>query len=142
MANLTKQQSILISPRVINTINSLPEDERIAVVTAFVGDMIMGVKVEDSLTPIQTMLYAVIKSYVQRDSLQYNNKQIAIFNLDGIPPARRGVPQIEVKFDIDANGILSVTATDKGTGKEQHITVESKGNLSNEDIERLIKIQP
>jgi hypothetical protein len=47
MANLTKQQSILISPRVINTINSLPEDERIAVVTAFVGDMIMGVKVED-----------------------------------------------------------------------------------------------
>jgi hypothetical protein len=70
MANLTKQQSILISPRVINTINSLPEDERIAVVTAFVGDMIMGVKVEDSLTPIQTMLYAVIKSYVQRDSLQ------------------------------------------------------------------------
>lgn len=79
MANLTKQQSILISPRVINTINSLPEDERIAVVTAFVGDMIMGVKVEDSLTPIQTMLYAVIKSYVQRDSLQYNNKQIAIW---------------------------------------------------------------
>ena len=78
MANLTKQQSILISPRVINTINSLPEDERIAVVTAFVGDMIMGAKVEDSLTPIQTMLYAVIKSYVQRDSLQYNNKQIAI----------------------------------------------------------------
>lgn len=78
MANLTKQQSILISPRVINTINSLPEDERIAVVSAFVGDMIMGVKVEDSLTPIQTMLYAVIKSYVQRDSLQYNNKQIAI----------------------------------------------------------------
>ena len=78
MANLTKKQSILISPRVINTINSLPEDERIAVVTAFVGDMIMGVKVEDSLTPIQTMLYAVIKSYVQRDSLQYNNKQIVI----------------------------------------------------------------
>lgn len=78
MSNLTKQQSILISPRVINTINSLPEDERIAVVTAFVGDMIMGVKVEDSLTPIQTMLYAVIKSYVQRDSLQYNNKQTAI----------------------------------------------------------------
>ena len=78
MANLTKQQSILISPRVINTINSLPEDERIAVVSAFVGDMIMGVRVEDSLTPIQTMLYAVIKSYVQRDSLQYNNKHIAI----------------------------------------------------------------
>ena len=78
MANLTKQQSILISPRVINTINSLPEDERIAVVTAFVGDMIMGVKVEDSLTPIQTMLYAVIKSYVQRDSYKYNQEHFAV----------------------------------------------------------------
>lgn len=78
MAKLVKQESILISPRVINTINSLPEEERIAVVSAFVGEMIMGVDVEDSLTPTQTMLYAVIKSYVQRDTLQYNNQQIAI----------------------------------------------------------------
>lgn len=66
-----------------------------------------------------------------------DNKQIGLFNLDGIPAAPRGVPQIEVKFDIDANGILSVSAVDKGTGKEQHITIESKGNLSDEDIERM-----
>ena len=66
-----------------------------------------------------------------------DNKQIGLFNLDGIPAAPRGVPQIEVKFDIDANGILSVSATDKGTGKEQHITIESKGSLSDEDIERM-----
>jgi molecular chaperone DnaK len=71
--------------------------------------------------------------------LTKDNKLIATFTLDGIPPARRGIPQIEVKFDIDANGILSVTATDKGTGKEQHITIESKGNLSDEDIERMKK---
>jgi molecular chaperone DnaK len=69
--------------------------------------------------------------------LTKDNKLIATFTLDGIPPARRGIPQIEVKFDIDANGILSVTATDKGTGKEQHITIESKGSLSDEDIERV-----
>lgn len=66
-----------------------------------------------------------------------DNKQIGIFNLDGIAPARRGVPQIEVKFDIDANGILSVSAVDKGTGKEQKITIESKGSLSDEDIKRM-----
>ncbi len=68
-----------------------------------------------------------------------DNKQIGVFTLDGIPPAPRGVPQIEVKFDIDVNGILSVTATDKGSGKEQHITIESKGSLSDEDIERMKK---
>jgi molecular chaperone DnaK len=68
-----------------------------------------------------------------------DNKQIGLFNLDGIPAAPRGVPQIEVKFDIDANGILSVSATDKGTGKEQHITIESKGSLTDEDIERMKK---
>ena len=68
-----------------------------------------------------------------------DNKQIGVFLFDGIAPAPRGVPQIEVKFDIDANGILSVSATDKGTGKEQHITIESRGSLSNEDIERMKK---
>lgn len=66
-----------------------------------------------------------------------DNKQIGVFMLDGIAPAPRGIPQIEVKFDIDANGILSVSATDKGTGKEQHITIESRGSLSDEDIERM-----
>lgn len=66
-----------------------------------------------------------------------DNKQIGLFNLDGIAPAMRGVPQIEVTFDIDANGILSVSAVDKGTGKEQKITIESKSSLSEDDIERM-----
>lgn len=68
-----------------------------------------------------------------------DNKQIGVFNLDGIAPAMRGVPQIEVTFDIDANGLLSVSAIDKGTGKEQHITIESKSSLSDEDIENMKK---
>jgi molecular chaperone DnaK len=66
-----------------------------------------------------------------------DNKEIAQFNLDGIAPARRGVPQIEVTFDIDANGILSVSAKDLGTNKEQHITIDNKNNLSKEEIERI-----
>ena len=68
-----------------------------------------------------------------------DNKQIGLFNLDGIAPAKRGVPQIEVTFDIDANGILSVSAVDKGTGAEQKITIESKSSLTDEDIERMKK---
>lgn len=66
-----------------------------------------------------------------------DNKSIGVFNLDGIAPAKRGVPQIEVTFDIDANGILSVSAVDKATGKEQHITIESKNSLSQDEIERI-----
>ena len=66
-----------------------------------------------------------------------DNKTIGVFNLDGIAPAPRGVPKIEVTFDIDSNGILSVTAKDEATGKEQHITIESRGGLSSEDIERM-----
>ena len=68
-----------------------------------------------------------------------DNKQIGLFSLEGIAPAKRGVPQIEVTFDIDANGILSVSALDKGTGKEQKITIESKSSLTEEDIERMKK---
>lgn len=68
-----------------------------------------------------------------------DNKQIGIFNLEGIAPAQRGIPQIEVTFDIDSNGILSVSAKDKGTGKEQKITIQSKGSLTDEDIERMKK---
>lgn len=67
------------------------------------------------------------------------NKLIGQFNLDGIPPAPRGVPQIEVEFNIDSNGILSVSAKDKGTGKEQHITIQPNGGLSKEEIEKLKK---
>jgi molecular chaperone DnaK len=66
-----------------------------------------------------------------------DNKQIGLFNLDGIAPARRGIPQIKVKFDIDANGILSVSATDNATGKEQHITIENKHTLTQEEIDRI-----
>ncbi|MDO4726945.1 MAG: molecular chaperone DnaK [Porphyromonadaceae bacterium] len=65
------------------------------------------------------------------------NKQIGMFNLDGIPPAPRGVPQIEVTFDIDANGILNVTAKDKATGKEQKIRIEASSGLSEEEIKRM-----
>ena len=68
-----------------------------------------------------------------------DNKQIGVFTLDGIAPARMGVPQIEVTFDIDTNGILSVSAVDKGTGKEQSIKIESKSSLSDADIERMKK---
>ena len=68
-----------------------------------------------------------------------NNTTLGRFILDGIAPAPRGVPQIEVTFDIDANGIVNVTATDKGTGKEQHITITSSTNMSKEDIERAVK---
>ena len=68
-----------------------------------------------------------------------DNKQLGIFHLDGIVPARRGVPQIEVKFDIDANGILSVSATDKGTGKAQSIRIEGSSGLSDAEIERMKK---
>ena len=72
-------------------------------------------------------------------SMAKDNKQIGIFHLDGIAPAPAHVPQIEVTFDIDANGILSVKAIDKGTNKEQHITIEAKGSLSDDEIERMKK---
>ncbi|MFM7769232.1 MAG: Hsp70 family protein, partial [Bacteroidota bacterium] len=65
------------------------------------------------------------------------NKSLGIFNLDGIPPAPRGVPQIEVTFDIDANGILNVSAKDKGTGKEQKIRIEAGSGLTKEEIEKM-----
>jgi molecular chaperone DnaK len=68
-----------------------------------------------------------------------DNKMLGQFNLENIPPAPRGMPQIEVTFDIDANGIVSVSAKDKGTGKSQQITIQASGGLSDEDIEKMIK---
>ncbi len=68
-----------------------------------------------------------------------DNKTLGQFRLDGIPPARRGVPQIEVTFDIDANGIVNVSAKDLGTGKEQHITITSGSNMSDADIDKAVK---
>jgi molecular chaperone DnaK len=70
-------------------------------------------------------------------SMAKDNKSLGIFNLDGIPPAPRGIPQIEVTFDIDANGILHVTAKDKGTGKEQKIRIEAGSGLTKDEIERM-----
>ncbi|MBO5228807.1 MAG: Hsp70 family protein, partial [Lachnospiraceae bacterium] len=68
-----------------------------------------------------------------------DNKSLGQFRLDGIPPARRGVPQIEVTFDIDANGIVNVSAKDLGTGKEQHITITAGSNMSDDDIEKAVR---
>jgi len=70
--------------------------------------------------------------------LSNDNKQLGQFNLEGIPPAPRGLPQIEVTFDIDANGIVSVSAKDKATGKEQQITIQADGGLSDEDIKNMM----
>jgi len=74
----------------------------------------------------------------EREMAQYN-KTLGRFNLDGIAPARRGVPQIEVTFDIDANGIVNVSAKDLGTGKEQHIAITSSTNMSKEDVEKAVR---
>ena len=68
-----------------------------------------------------------------------DNKQLGLFKLDGIAPAPRGIPQIEVTFDIDANGIVNVSAKDLGTGREQHITISSSSNMSKEDIDQAVK---
>ncbi len=68
-----------------------------------------------------------------------DNKTLGVFHLDGIAPAPRGIPQIEVTFDIDANGIVNVSAQDKGTGKEQHITITSSTNMSKDDIDKAVK---
>ncbi len=71
--------------------------------------------------------------------LATDNKSLGKFNLDGIPPAPRGIPQVEVTFDIDANGILNVTAADKATGRSQHITITASSGLSDAEIERMRK---
>jgi molecular chaperone DnaK len=68
-----------------------------------------------------------------------DNKLLGQFNLENIPPAPRGMPQIEVTFDIDANGIVSVSAKDKGTGKEQKITIQASGGLSDDEINQMVK---
>jgi molecular chaperone DnaK len=72
-------------------------------------------------------------------AMAIDNKSLGMFNLDGIPPAGRGVPQVEVKFDIDANGILNVSAKDKTSGKEQSIRIEASSGLTKEEIEKMKK---
>jgi molecular chaperone DnaK len=80
-----------------------------------------------------------IKVYQGEREMAADNKQLGTFDLTGIPPAPRGVPQVEVTFDIDANGIVSVSAKDKATGKEQQIKIQAKSGLSDADIERMVK---
>ncbi|MGE8547525.1 molecular chaperone DnaK [Alcaligenes sp. WGS1538] len=80
-----------------------------------------------------------IKVFQGEREIAAGNKALGEFNLEGIPPAARGVPQIEVTFDIDANGILHVSAKDKGTGKENKITIKANSGLSDEEIERMVK---
>ena len=82
---------------------------------------------------------AVTVNVVQGERKQAKeNKQLGLFNLDGIPAAPRGMPQIEVSFDIDANGILNVSAKDKATNKEQSITIQASGGLSEDEIEKMV----
>jgi len=80
-----------------------------------------------------------IRCFQGEREMAADNKILGQFNLENIPPAPRGLPQIEVTFDIDANGIVSVSAKDKGTGKEQKITIQASGGLSDEDIEQMVK---
>lgn len=80
-----------------------------------------------------------IKVYQGERDMAVYNKMLGVFNLDGIPPAPRGMPQIEVTFDIDANGVVNVSAKDVGTGKEQKITIQSSGGLTEAEIEKMMK---
>jgi len=80
-----------------------------------------------------------IRVYQGEREMAADNKMLGQFNLEDIPPAPRGMPQIEVTFDIDANGIVNVSARDKGTGKEQRITIQASGGLSDTDIDRMVK---
>lgn len=80
-----------------------------------------------------------IKVFQGEREMATGNKLLGEFNLEGIPPAARGTPQIEVTFDIDANGIVNVSAKDKGTGKEHQIRIQASGGLSDADIEKMVK---
>jgi molecular chaperone DnaK len=80
-----------------------------------------------------------ISVYQGEREMARDNKSLGQFNLEGIPPAPRGIPQIEVTFDIDANGIVNVSAKDKGTGKEQQIRIQASGGLSDDDIKRMVR---
>ena len=94
-------------------------------------------KKETFTTAEDNQTAVTIKVYQGERPMAADNRLLGEFNLEGIPPARMGVPQIEVTFNIDANGILAVSARDKGTGKEQKITIQSSGGLSKEEIERM-----
>jgi molecular chaperone DnaK len=90
-------------------------------------------------TAVDNQPAVTIKAFQGERELVQHNKLLGEFNLEGIPPARRGVPQIEITFDIDANGIMHVNAKDKNTGKENKITIKSDSGLSKEEIERMVQ---
>lgn len=94
-------------------------------------------KKETFTTAEDNQTAVTVKVYQGERPMAGDNRLLGEFNLEGIPPARMGVPQIEVAFNIDANGILAVTARDKGTGKEQKITIQSSGGLSKDEIDRM-----
>jgi molecular chaperone DnaK len=94
-------------------------------------------KKETFTTAEDNQTAVTIKVYQGERPMAADNRLLGEFNLEGIPPARMGTPQIEVAFNIDANGILNVTARDKGTGKEQTIKIESSGGLSKDEIDRM-----
>jgi molecular chaperone DnaK len=94
-------------------------------------------KKETFTTAEDNQTAVTIKVYQGERPMAGDNRLLGEFNLEGIPPARMGIPQIEVTFNIDANGILAVSAKDKGTGKEQKITIQSSGGLSQDEIERM-----
>ena len=80
-----------------------------------------------------------IRVYEGERAMTKDNNELGNFNLEGIPPAPRGMPQIEVTFDVDANGIMNIEACDKGSGKKQNLTIKNdKGRLSSEDIEKMV----
>jgi len=89
-------------------------------------------------TAVDNQPQVQIKALQGEREMAVDNKNLGEFDLVGIPPAPRGVPQIEVSFDIDADGILNVSAKDKGTGKEQNIIIRSSGGLSDDDIEKMV----
>src|SRR3954449_6776191 len=94
-------------------------------------------KKETFTTAEDNQTAVTIKVFQGERPMASDNRLLGEFNLEGIPPARMGTPQVEVTFNIDANGILAVAARDKGSGREQRITIQSSGGLSKEEIDRM-----
>merc|ERR1712187_557541 len=99
----------------------------------------MGKKAQTFSTAADNQTQVGIKVFQGEREMAADNKLLGQFDLVGIPPAPRGVPQIEVSFDIDANGVVNVGATDKSTGKKQSVTVRSSGGLSDQEVERMVQ---